>query len=139
MQRQMLKSKIHRASVTDANVDYEGSITLDLDLMEAADLVEYEQVEVWDITNGARLTTYAIPGERGSGIVAINGAAAHLVTTGDRVIVGSFARYDESELTGFTARKVFVDGKNRISRIVFSGAGEQPASPADAGSGAEMC
>ena len=79
MLRMMLKSKIHRATVTDANLDYEGSITIDRDLMDAADLVDHERVEIYDITNGARLATYVIPGERGQGTMGINGAAAHLV------------------------------------------------------------
>jgi aspartate 1-decarboxylase len=110
----MLKSKIHRATVTDSELEYEGSITVDSLLMEAADLVEYEEVSVWDLTNGARLATYVIPGEAGSGTVAMNGAAAHLVKRGDSVIISSFADYDEAELGDFAARKVFVDAANRI-------------------------
>ena len=114
MRRRMLKSKIHRATVTDSELEYEGSITVDSLLMEAADLMEYEEVAVWDLTNGARLTTYVIPGDAGSGTVAMNGAAAHLVRRGDRVIISSFAEYDEAELRDFAARKVFVDASNRI-------------------------
>jgi len=112
----MLKSKIHRATVTDSELHYEGSITVDSLLMEAADLREYEEVAVWDLTNGARLTTYVIPGEAGSGTVAMNGAAAHIVNRGDRVIISSFADYDEAELSDFAARKVFVDASNRIAQ-----------------------
>ncbi|MFA4874855.1 MAG: aspartate 1-decarboxylase [bacterium] len=117
MLRTVLKSKIHRALVTRADISYEGSITIDRDLMEAADLVEYEEVHVWDITNGQRLMTYVMEGERGSGIVAINGAAAHLVKSGDRVIIGSFVTCDESELSDHLVRKVFVDDANRIGSI----------------------
>lgn len=139
MQRRMLKSKIHGVSITDSDVNYEGSITIDLDLMEAADLIEYEEVLVWDITNGARLATYVIPGERGSGKVAINGAAAHVVKRGDKVIVGSFASYDEAELADFAARKVFVDGDNRIKKIILAGTGEKGLPAADTGARAELC
>ena len=98
MQRQMLKSKIHRATVTGCDVDYVGSITLDAELMRSADLLPNEQVHVWDVTNGARFVTYALEGEPGSGTVQVNGAAARLVERGDKVIVASFASYDASEL-----------------------------------------
>jgi len=138
MQRRMLKSKIHGATVTDSNVNYEGSISLDLDLMDAADLTPHEEVHVWDLTNGTRLSTYVIPAGRGSRTVAINGAAALLVAGGDRVIVGSFASYDESELDDFAARKVFVDEANRITRIVMAGAGEDRR-PVREPAGAELC
>ncbi len=114
MLRRMLKSKIHRATVTDADIAYEGSITIDRALMDAADLLEYEEVHVWDITSGARLSTYVIEGEPGSGIISINGAAAHLVKKGDTVIIGSYVDMDDSEVRGFEARKVFVDGSNCI-------------------------
>jgi len=110
----MLKSKIHRATVTQANVEYEGSISIDRDLLEAADIVAYEQVDVWDCTNGHRLTTYAIPGERGSGELCINGAAAHLVKPGDLVIVASWVDVPEAEVPTFEAKRVFVDPHNRI-------------------------
>ena len=116
MNRRMLKSKIHRATVTDARVHYEGSITIDEDLMDAADILEYEEVHVWDVSNGARLVTYAIPGERGSGIIATNGAAALLVSQGDLIIIGSFCDLSEDELEDYCPRKVFVDAKNRIVR-----------------------
>ncbi len=114
MRRKILKSKIHRAVVTDADLNYEGSITIDRNLMDAADLVEYEAVYVWDVTNGQRLMTYAIEGPRGSGTVAMNGAAAHLIRAGDVVIIGSYADYDEAELVDHRVRKVFVDEKNNI-------------------------
>ncbi len=114
MLRRMLKSKIHRATVTEANVEYEGSISIDTDLLEAANILPYEAVDVWDCTNGARLSTYAIPGERGSGEICINGAAAHLVKPHDLVIIASWVQVSEEELPGFTATRIFVDEKNRI-------------------------
>jgi aspartate 1-decarboxylase len=120
MMRRMLKSKIHRATVIDANLDYEGSITLDRELMDAADLIEYEEVHVWDVTSGARLVTYVIEGERGSGYIAINGAAAHLIKKGDIVIIGSYADYDVDDLAGFCPKKVFVDSKNHIKSIKWN-------------------
>lgn len=114
MQRSMCKSKIHRATVTDANLAYEGSITLDPVLMEAADLLEYERVHVVNIANGARFETYVITGVHGSGDVVLNGAAARLVQPGDRIIIMSYASYAEDELEGFEPRLIFVDDKNRI-------------------------
>lgn len=114
MFRTMMKSKIHRATVTQADLDYVGSVTVDRDLMEAADLLEGEQVAIVDITNGARLETYVIPGEPGSGVLGINGAAAHLVHPGDLVILISYAQMDEAELRRYRPRVVFVDGRNRI-------------------------
>jgi aspartate 1-decarboxylase len=90
MRRMMLKSKIHRATVTGADLDYEGSLTIDADLLDAADILPNEQIHVWDVTNGARLVTYALPGERGSGVVQVNGAGAHLVKPGDVVIIATF-------------------------------------------------
>ena len=113
MIRTLLKSKIHRATVTEANLEYEGSVTIDTDLMDAADLLPYEQVQIYDCTNGSRLTTYAIPGEAGSGEICINGAAAHLVKPGDVVIIASYAQMDEAEARGWQARRVFVDRANR--------------------------
>ena len=113
MKRTLLKSKIHRATVTDADLEYEGSVTLDPLLMEAADIVEFEQVDVLDITNGARLTTYAICGEPGAGEVCINGAAAHLVKPGDLVIIVSYAEYRDSEVASHTPRVILVDRQNR--------------------------
>jgi aspartate 1-decarboxylase len=113
VRRRMLKSKIHRAVVTDANLHYVGSVTIDPDLLEAADILEHEQVAVVDIDNGARLETYAIAGVRGSGDLCLNGAAARLVQPGDRVIVISYADYDDAELEGYAPRVVHVDTSNR--------------------------
>jgi aspartate 1-decarboxylase len=113
MRRRLLKSKIHRATVTEAELHYAGSITIDLDLMEAADIVEHEQVDVYNITSGERFTTYAIPGEPGSGIICINGAAAHLARPGDLVIVASYADYEPEELREHDPRIVLVDERNR--------------------------
>ena len=113
MRRRMMKSKIHRATVTDANLHYVGSITIDRDLMDLADLLEYEQVAVVDIDNGARLETYVIEGERGSGAICLNGAAARLVSPGDRVIIISYAEYEDTELEGYTPTVVHVDSRNR--------------------------
>lgn len=114
MIRRMLKGKIHRATVTEANIEYEGSVTIDGDLLEAADILPYEEVAIWDCTNGARLTTYAIEGERGSGEVCVNGAAAHLVKPEDVVIISAFAYVDDEQARGWRARRVFVDSRNRI-------------------------
>lgn len=113
MKRTLLKSKIHRATVTDANLEYEGSVTIDPELLEAADIVVYERVEIYDITNGSRLSTYAILGEPGAGEICINGAAAHLVNPGDLVIIASYAEYDESEIRNHEPRLVLVDRQNR--------------------------
>lgn len=114
MLRTMFKSKIHRATVTQGNLHYIGSLTLDEDLMEAADLLPGEQVAIVDVTNGARLETYLIAGDRGSGVVGINGAAAHLVDVGDLVIVISYAQLDDREARSFVPTVVHVDGENRI-------------------------
>ncbi|KKL15722.1 hypothetical protein LCGC14_2502750 [marine sediment metagenome] len=114
----MLKSKIHRATVTDADVNYEGSITLDPVLMEAADILPYEQVHVLDISNGARLATYVIEGERGSGEVAINGAAARLVNVGDTVIILTYQEMDDQAARSHQPRLVYVDGANRIHHAI---------------------
>ncbi len=112
MLRCFMKSKIHRAKVTGADLNYEGSITIDKELMEAADLKPYERVDVYNITNGARFQTYVIEGERGSGEICLNGAAARLVSIGDLVIIVSYAYYQEDEYKG--PKIVFVDEKNRI-------------------------
>lgn len=109
----MLKSKIHRATVTGADLNYVGSITVDADLLEAADILEYEQVHVLDISNGARFETYTIAGARGSGELTVNGAAARLVAVGDLVIVVSYAGYEEEELSEYEPRVVLVDAENR--------------------------
>jgi aspartate 1-decarboxylase len=115
MKRTMCKSKIHRATVTDANLNYEGSITVDPALLDAADILEYEQVHVVNVANGARFETYAMRGEAGSGDVVINGAAARLVQPGDTVIIFSYGSYEEGELEGFKPTFIFVDGQNRIA------------------------
>jgi aspartate 1-decarboxylase len=111
----MLKSKIHRATVTQADLHYVGSLTIDADLMDAADLLPGEQVAVVDIDNGARLETYVIAGPRGSGVIGINGAAARLVHAGDLVIVISYATMDDAEARSFAPAVVFVDASNRIA------------------------
>ncbi len=113
--RTMLKSKIHRATVTGADVDYQGSITLDPLLMEAADIIPYEQVHLLDVDNGIRLTTYAIEGDRGSGQVVINGAAARLVREGDTVIVLTYTDLPDVEARSHRPLLVYVDGENRIT------------------------
>jgi aspartate 1-decarboxylase len=117
MQRQMLKSKIHRATITDCDVDYVGSITLDPELMRRADLLVNEQVHVWDIDNGARFVTYAIEGEDGSGTVQVNGAAARLVRNGDKVIIASFGSYDDTDLERYSPVVVHVDDRNEIVAV----------------------
>ncbi|PRX50510.1 L-aspartate 1-decarboxylase [Prauserella shujinwangii] len=114
MYRTMLKSKIHRATVTQADLHYVGSVTVDEALMEAADLLPGEQVSIVDITNGARLETYVITGERDSGVIGINGAAAHLVHPGDLVILIAYGQMDNAEAATFKPRIVFVDADNRI-------------------------
>ena len=114
MRRTLLKSKIHRATVTEADLHYEGSVTIDPILMEAADLKPFEQVQIYDITNGNRITTYAIEGEPGDGQICINGAAAHCVRPGDMVIICSYAEYEEKELADFKPRLILVDGRNRM-------------------------
>ncbi len=111
--RTMLKSKIHRATVTDANLNYVGSITIDPDLLDAADILPYEQVAIVDISNGARFETYAIEGPRGGGDICLNGAAARLVQPGDLVIVLTYAQFDEAELANFEPTVVHVDERNR--------------------------
>jgi aspartate 1-decarboxylase len=112
--RTMLKSKIHRATVTEANIQYEGSITIDKDLMEAADILPFEQVHVLDIDNGSRLETYVIEGERGSGEICINGAAARLVSAGDKVIIISYQTVSEADAVNLVPKLVYVDSQNAI-------------------------
>ena len=124
MMRIMMKSKIHRATVTQADLHYVGSVTLDAALMEAADLLEGEQVAIVDITNGARIETYVIPGPRGSGAIGINGAAAHLVHPGDLIIIMSYAVLDDAEARALKPRVVHVDEQNRVVKI-----GNDPAEP----------
>ena len=113
MRRTLLKSKIHRATVTEADLEYVGSITIDPLLLEAADVLVHERVEIYNITNGERFATYAIPGERGAGEICINGAAAHKARPGDLVIIASYAEYDGEELAGHEPKLVFVDEGNR--------------------------
>ena len=117
VQRIMMKSKIHRATVTQADLDYVGSVTLDATLMEAADLLEGEQVAIVDITNGARIETYVIPGPAGSGVIGINGAAAHLVHPGDLVIIMSYAVMSDAEARALKPHVVHVDDQNRVVKI----------------------
>jgi aspartate 1-decarboxylase len=126
--RIMMKSKIHRATVTQADLDYVGSVTLDASLMDAADLLEGEQVAIVDITNGARIETYVIPGERGSGVIGINGAAAHLVHPGDLVIIMSYSVLDEAEARALKPLVVHVDEKNRIVKLGNDAAEPVPGS-----------
>jgi aspartate 1-decarboxylase len=110
----MMKSKIHRARVTDSNLDYEGSITIDETLMEAAEIIPYEQVQIYNVTNGERFTTYAIKGERNSGVICINGAAAHKARKNDIIIIATYGTYEEKELATFKPKKVYADDSNRI-------------------------
>jgi len=114
MQRFFLKSKIHRATVTDANLDYEGSVTIDENLMRAANIAEFEQVHVYDVTNGNRIITYAMVGKASSGTICINGAAAHKVHPGDLVILATYAMLTEGEQRGFQPKIVQVDQQNRM-------------------------
>ncbi len=115
VQRVMLKSKIHRATVTDCDLLYVGSVTIDRELLEAADILEHEQVHVVDIDNGARFETYTMPGPAGSGVICLNGAAARLVQRGDRVIIISYAHFDREEMEGYAPRVVHVEAQsNRI-------------------------
>lgn len=126
--RIMMKSKIHRATVTQADLDYVGSVTLDAALMKAADLLEGEQVAIVDITNGARIETYVIPGPRGSGVIGINGAAAHLVHPGDLVIIMSYAVLSDAEARALDPLVVHVDEKNRVVKIGNDAAEPVPGS-----------
>jgi aspartate 1-decarboxylase len=114
MLRSMFKSKIHRATVTEANIDYEGSITIDADLLEAADILPGEHVHVWNITRGSRIETYTLEGEPGTGEICVNGAAAHLNEPGDLVIIASFADYEAHELQSYKPKVVLVDRHNHI-------------------------
>jgi aspartate 1-decarboxylase len=111
----LFKAKIHRATVTHADLDYEGSVTISGELLDAAGILEFEQVHVWNVTRGTRLVTYAFRGEPSSGIICINGAAAHLASPGDKVIIATFAEVDAVDAAGWTPTVVFVDGANRIA------------------------
>ena len=117
MMRTMLKCKIHRATVTDAQLHYEGSVTVDRTLMDAAGLVEYEQVHIWNVDNGNRFSTYVIQGEPGSGVICLNGAAARQVSKGDLVIIAAFCAYEEKELANYQPTMVYVDKANRITNV----------------------
>src|SRR5262249_468000 len=115
MERTLLKSKIHRATVTDANLEYQGSVTVDPVLMEAADLLEWERVEIYNVTNGERFATYAIPRRPGAGEMGMNGAAAHKARPGDVVILATYATYDDATARRHRPALVFVDAENRIA------------------------
>lgn len=119
MLRHFMLGKIHRATVTRADVDYVGSITIDANLIEAAGFLENEKIDIYDVTNGARLSTYVIPGQRGSGEVGINGAAAHLVRPGDLVILASYGWMSADEAAAHRPRIVHVDGKNRVVELAL--------------------
>src|SRR5215470_15400239 len=111
--RTMLRGKIHRATVTGADLHYEGSVTIDVELLEGADIIPYERVDIWNVTNGERFQTYALAGQRGSGVVCINGAAAHKARRGDLVIIAAFTQLSEAEARQWTPHCVFVDERNR--------------------------
>ena len=115
--RKLLRGKIHRATVTEANLNYEGSITIDKDLMDAMDLIEFEAVHVWDVNNGERFETYALEGPPGSEVICVNGAAARKVAAGDLVIIGAFTWLDEAAARAYRPKLVMVDGRNRIKQI----------------------
>lgn len=117
MDRTLLKSKIHRATVTEADLEYEGSLTLDRNLMDAADLYQFEEVRIFNVTNGNRFTTYVIEGKRGSNMVCVNGAAAHLAREGDCLIIANFATYNEAEAKAHVPKLIYVDDKNNIAKI----------------------
>lgn len=114
MQRTMLKSKLHRVRVTHSELHYEGSCAIDDDLLEAADIKEYQQIDIYNVTNGERFTTYAIRAQRGSGVISVNGAAAHKANPGDILIIATYAMYSELELQKFQPQLVYVDEHNRI-------------------------
>lgn len=117
MRKQMFLSKIHRATITHADLEYEGSVTIDADLMDAADIFEHEAVHVWNVTRGTRLVTYALQGPRGSGVICINGAAAHLNQPNDLCIIATFGDMERDEARTHRPKVVFVDSKNRIAQI----------------------
>ncbi|MBK9594608.1 MAG: aspartate 1-decarboxylase [Rhodocyclales bacterium] len=114
MQRMMLKSKLHRVTVTHAELHYEGSCAIDQDLLDAADIREYQQIDIYNVNNGERFTTYAISAERGSGIISVNGAAARKAAPGDLLIIATYAMYDEAELAKFEPDLVYVDSRNHM-------------------------
>jgi aspartate 1-decarboxylase len=112
----MLKAKLHRVTTTHSELGYEGSCAIDEDLLEAADILEYQQIDIYNVNNGERFTTYAIRGERGSGMISVNGAAARKAQVGDILIIATYASFEESELKSFKPRLVYVDENNRIKR-----------------------
>jgi aspartate 1-decarboxylase len=116
MQRTLLKSKLHRVTCTHSELHYEGSCAIDQDLLDAGDIREYQQIDIYNIANGERFTTYAISAERGSGIISVNGAAARRAAPGDLLIIAAYAAYDEAELANFKPDLVYVDANNRIQR-----------------------
>jgi len=117
MKREMLRAKVHRVRVTEANLEYEGSLTLDVALMEAGGFVPFERIDVYNVAGGERFSTYLIEGERGSGVCCVNGAAAHLVRLGDPVIIASYASVDESEVLSHRPIVVLVDAKNHVREV----------------------
>ena len=117
MQRTMLKSKLHRVTTTHSELHYEGSCAIDQDLLDAANIKEYEQIDIWNINNGERFTTYAILAERGSGVISVNGSAARKAAPGDILIIATFATYTEVELAKHEPQLIYVDSQNRIARI----------------------
>ena len=117
MRLTLLKSKLHRATVTNVELEYEGSCAIDTHLMDAADIHEYERIEIYNVTNGERFTTYAIRGEAGSGMISVNGAAAHKARVDDIVIICTYAELEQSEVTGFKPKLVYVSGRNGIARV----------------------
>jgi len=131
MRRELLRAKIHRATVTDTNVEYEGSLTLDTRLMAAAGMVPFERIDVYNVNNGARFSTYVIEGEPGGGTVCVNGAAARLATAGDKVIIAAYASFEDDEIAGHEPRVVLVDARNRITSKESAGS-PPPASPSQA-------
>ncbi|OWK44986.1 aspartate 1-decarboxylase [Fimbriiglobus ruber] len=137
MRRTVLKSKIHRATVTATNLDYEGSLTVDADLLDAADILPNEQIHVWDVTNGTRLITYALPGDRASGVVQVNGAGAHLIKTGDIIIIATFTTLRTKDAKKHQPLVLFADELNRsrdAEQVIAAadGDGPHPGEPADA-------
>jgi aspartate 1-decarboxylase len=115
MRRTMFKSKIHRATVTDANLDYEGSVTIDAELLRTADILPFERVAIWNVTRGSRIETYALEGPSGTGVVCVNGAGAHQNKPGDVVIIATFAEYEAEEMARYAPTVVLVDGRNRVT------------------------
>jgi len=119
MQRTMMKAKLHRVTVTQSELGYEGSCAIDEDLLDAADIREYQQIDIYNVDNGERFTTYAIRGQRGSGMISVNGAAARKCQVGDILIIATYANYSEDEVERFEPCLVYVDGQNRIQRRGF--------------------